>query len=263
MSWLLPTELKSFGKPPPAVVNVTAAVLVLLSPPNKIPKDRSWNSAKSMMGKVHRNKTPALPTVTVSPINTVALVNLAAFAIRLLVAILNNSLQEEQFNILNFVIHSISSWPFSDKHHSPPVHTTVYHTYIQQCVAYMYHRHRVLSTGVYEFAWIYTVTLAWPSSPCTIISGYMLSTCLWIGLYTVTLTSCLSCLTPLLHCIYSQVDQFLESLIKFDKENIADPTLKAVRPYLEDKEFDPDFIRSKSAAAAGMRLELHKYIWQP
>ena len=52
--------------------------------------------------------------------------------------------------------------------------------------------------------------------------------------------------------MYTQVDQFLESLIKFDKENIADPTLKAVRPYLEDKEFDPDFIRSKSAAAAGM-----------
>ena len=46
------TELKSFGKPPPAVVNVTAAVLVLLSPPTKIPKDRSWNSSKSMMGKV-------------------------------------------------------------------------------------------------------------------------------------------------------------------------------------------------------------------
>ena len=62
--------------------------------------------------------------------------------------------------------------------------------------------------------------------------------------------------------MYSQVDQFLESLIKFDKENIADPTLKAVRPYLEDKEFDPDFIRSKSAAAAGMRLLFHEYIQQ-
>ena len=46
------TELKSFGKPPPAVVNVTAAVMVLLSPPTKIPKDRSWNAAKVMMGKV-------------------------------------------------------------------------------------------------------------------------------------------------------------------------------------------------------------------
>ena len=46
------TELKSFGKPPPAVVNVTAAVMVLLALPTKIPKDRSWNAAKVMMGKV-------------------------------------------------------------------------------------------------------------------------------------------------------------------------------------------------------------------
>ena len=68
--------------------------------------------------------------------------------------------------------------------------------------------------------------------------------------------SCLSCLAPPPHCMYSQVDQFLESLIKFDKENIADPTLKAVRPYLENKEFDPDFIRSKSAAAAGTCMRL-------
>ena len=47
------------------------------------------------------------------------------------------------------------------------------------------------------------------------------------------------------------MDQFLDSLINFDKQNIADNNLKAVRPYLDDKEFDPDFIRSKSAAAAG------------
>ena len=46
------TELKSFGKPPPAVVNVTAAVMVLLAPASKIPKDRSWNGAKIMMAKV-------------------------------------------------------------------------------------------------------------------------------------------------------------------------------------------------------------------
>ena len=51
--------------------------------------------------------------------------------------------------------------------------------------------------------------------------------------------------------MYMQVDQFLESLINFDKENIAEPTLKAIKPYLADKEFDPEFIRSKSAAAAG------------
>ena len=47
------TELKSFGKPPPAVVNVTAAVMVLCAPSNKIPKDRGWNNSKIMMGKVN------------------------------------------------------------------------------------------------------------------------------------------------------------------------------------------------------------------
>jgi len=47
------TELKSFAQPPPAVVNVTAAVMVLLSnKTQKVPKDRSWKSAKSMMAKV-------------------------------------------------------------------------------------------------------------------------------------------------------------------------------------------------------------------
>jgi hypothetical protein len=46
------TELKSFGSPPPAVVNVTAAVLVLFSNKGRIPRDRSWKACKSMMGKV-------------------------------------------------------------------------------------------------------------------------------------------------------------------------------------------------------------------
>ncbi|PSN39336.1 Dynein beta chain [Blattella germanica] len=46
------TELKSFGSPPPAVVNVTSAVLVLFSPKGRIPKDRSWKACKMMMGKV-------------------------------------------------------------------------------------------------------------------------------------------------------------------------------------------------------------------
>lgn len=40
------TELKSFGSPPGAVTNVTAAVMVLLAPNGKIPKDRSWKNAK-------------------------------------------------------------------------------------------------------------------------------------------------------------------------------------------------------------------------
>lgn len=46
------TELKSFGSPPSAVVSVTAGVMMLLAPPSKIPKDRSWKAAKIMMAKV-------------------------------------------------------------------------------------------------------------------------------------------------------------------------------------------------------------------
>ncbi|XP_037911922.1 dynein beta chain, ciliary-like [Hermetia illucens] len=46
------TELKSFGSPHEAVVNVCAAVLVLFSKKGKIPKDRSWKACKALMGKV-------------------------------------------------------------------------------------------------------------------------------------------------------------------------------------------------------------------
>ncbi|KAJ3249578.1 hypothetical protein HDU78_000105 [Chytriomyces hyalinus] len=46
------TELKSFGSPSQEVVNTAAAVMVLLSPPGKIAKDRSWKAAKNMMAKV-------------------------------------------------------------------------------------------------------------------------------------------------------------------------------------------------------------------
>ncbi|CAH2050780.1 unnamed protein product, partial [Iphiclides podalirius] len=93
------TELKSFGSPPGAVTNVTAAVMVLLAPGGKIPKDRSWKSAKMMMAKV---------------------------------------------------------------------------------------------------------------------------------------------------------DVFLESLVHYDKENIHPDVIKAIQPYLKDSEFEPEFVRSKSAAAAGL-----------
>ena len=48
-----------------------------------------------------------------------------------------------------------------------------------------------------------------------------------------------------------KVDQFLEILLTFDKENIQDANRKAVEPYLQDKEFDFDFVKTKSAAAAG------------
>ncbi|KOC63714.1 Dynein beta chain, ciliary [Habropoda laboriosa] len=93
------TELKSFGSPPGAVTNVTAAVMVLLAPSGKIPKDRSWKAAKIMMAKV---------------------------------------------------------------------------------------------------------------------------------------------------------DTFLDSLINYDKENIHPEVIKAIQPYLKDSEFEPEFVRSKSAAAAGL-----------
>ncbi|KAG7325031.1 hypothetical protein KOW79_011347 [Hemibagrus wyckioides] len=48
----LNTLNKSFGAPPEAVVNVTAAVMVLLATNGKIPKDKSWKAAKNMMAKV-------------------------------------------------------------------------------------------------------------------------------------------------------------------------------------------------------------------
>ncbi|KAI1886191.1 hypothetical protein AGOR_G00211450 [Albula goreensis] len=46
------TELKTFPNPPLAVSNVTAAVMVLLAPKGRVPKDRSWRAARAFMGKV-------------------------------------------------------------------------------------------------------------------------------------------------------------------------------------------------------------------
>ncbi|XP_042314347.1 dynein axonemal heavy chain 11-like [Sceloporus undulatus] len=46
------TELRTFPNPPSTVTNVTAAVLVLLSPNGKVPKDRSWKTTKMYMSKV-------------------------------------------------------------------------------------------------------------------------------------------------------------------------------------------------------------------
>lgn len=50
----------------------------------------------------------------------------------------------------------------------------------------------------------------------------------------------------------AKVDAFLEALVNYDKENIHPEVIKAIQPYLKDSEFEPDFIRSKSAAAAGL-----------
>jgi dynein heavy chain len=46
------TEMKSFPNPPSAVLMVASAVLVLMAPGGKVPKDRSWKAAKAMMGNV-------------------------------------------------------------------------------------------------------------------------------------------------------------------------------------------------------------------
>ncbi|XP_030637015.1 dynein heavy chain 11, axonemal [Chanos chanos] len=46
------TELKTFPSPPQAVTNVTAAVMVLLAPRGRVPKDRGWKAARAFMGKV-------------------------------------------------------------------------------------------------------------------------------------------------------------------------------------------------------------------
>ena len=54
------------------------------------------------------------------------------------------------------------------------------------------------------------------------------------------------------HTRYHQVDQFLDTLINFDKENIKDANLQAIKPYLANPQFEPEFIRSKSFAAAGL-----------
>lgn len=50
----------------------------------------------------------------------------------------------------------------------------------------------------------------------------------------------------------AKVDQFLDSLINYDKENIHENCLKAVAPYLADPEFTPDFVAGKSSAAGGL-----------
>ena len=50
----------------------------------------------------------------------------------------------------------------------------------------------------------------------------------------------------------AKVDQFLAGLISYDKENIPEPCLKAVQPYLDDPEFNYENVVKKSGAAAGL-----------
>ena len=49
----------------------------------------------------------------------------------------------------------------------------------------------------------------------------------------------------------AKVDQFLDQLVNYNKEDIHPDVIKAIQPYLVDPEFNPDFIRTKSIAAAG------------
>jgi len=48
------------------------------------------------------------------------------------------------------------------------------------------------------------------------------------------------------------VGEFLDNLVNYDKENIGAEQLKAVRPILADKDFNTEFIKGKSLAAAGL-----------
>ncbi|KAJ3051836.1 hypothetical protein HK097_007152 [Rhizophlyctis rosea] len=50
----------------------------------------------------------------------------------------------------------------------------------------------------------------------------------------------------------AKVDGFLESLINFNKENIDASNLEAIQPYLDDPNFNADYMKSKSMAAAGL-----------
>ena len=43
----------------------------------------------------------------------------------------------------------------------------------------------------------------------------------------------------------SKVDQFLDCLINYEKEDIHQNILDALQPYLRNPEFDPEFVKSK------------------
>ena len=57
---------------------------------------------------------------------------------------------------------------------------------------------------------------------------------------------------PKVKAMMGKVDQFLDSLVNYQKENIHPNVLVALEPYLNDQEFNPDFVRTKSGAAAGL-----------
>lgn len=46
----------------------------------------------------------------------------------------------------------------------------------------------------------------------------------------------------------AKVDDFLNALMKYEKENIPDVCRQAVQQYLQKPDFNPEFIRTKSVA---------------
>ena len=52
--------------------------------------------------------------------------------------------------------------------------------------------------------------------------------------------------------IPAQVDAFLQSLIDFKGEDIAEDLVKRVQPFLDDPVFSYEKMKSKSAAAANL-----------
>lgn len=53
--------------------------------------------------------------------------------------------------------------------------------------------------------------------------------------------------------MHAKVDDFLQALVNFDKEHIPEATVRCVKEeHLSEPEFNPEFVRQKSSAAAGL-----------
>lgn len=51
-------------------------------------------------------------------------------------------------------------------------------------------------------------------------------------------------------------DSFLNTLINYNKENIHPEIVKAVQPYINDSQFTPENVITKSSAAAGNFIKI-------
>ncbi|KAK7113097.1 dynein beta chain, ciliary-like [Littorina saxatilis] len=52
--------------------------------------------------------------------------------------------------------------------------------------------------------------------------------------------------------IMTKIDKLLDDLVHYDKDHISEESLKAVQPYVNDKDFNPENIKTKSIAAGGL-----------